>query len=351
MVLIRNLFSFVLLVQFLIACERIPDWELRPRDPETLQEWAALESLRPWIWTCRGRQTQYRVGEQHSLSHVFIDRFRDSFRNSGLRVVEVSPDKIVMGSAFLWDESGHLVSLWQWADQVSDVECRNFKTDWISAEPLTKDQAFNLALYKVQLDRSMGLTKDKRWVASNEETRLNEPVFIVASSISESLERMPVYPQVFSKGLQTGVDRSLLLFQPHPPMIFRSGLLIDSRARVLGFLFQPATEAWGAALKINDMQEIMESLIHSGRFVRPFLGMRVQFEKELGFVVKEIEMSGPAHRAGLRVQDKILKWDDKPLERVEDWPLLDSSSVGKRVAVQYQRDATSREAKLEIGQF
>lgn len=351
MVLKQKISLLLLIFSFQLGCERIPDWELRPRDAETLKDWEALEALRPWLWTCRGRQTQYRVGEQHQLTQLLVDRFRDPFKASGLSLVEINSEKTLMGSAFLWNESGYLVTLWQWADQVSDVECKNFKTDWLPFQYLTKDQALNLALYQVQNPAELGVTKEDLWVKVSEEPRLNDEVFVVAASLDASLERMPVYPQIFSQNLQTGVDSSLILFQPSPPAIFKSGLLINSRSQVLGFLFQAAQEAWGASLRINEMSEVIDSLIHSGRFLRAYLGMRVQYEKDSGFTVKEIEVGGPAYRTGLRVQDKLLKWGEMELKALDDWPRLDTASVGKKVSIQYQRGGSLKEAELEISQF
>lgn len=345
MVLRLLLFSFVLL-----ACERIPDWERHSSSGVSKDRWEAFHALRPWLWTCRGKQVQYRLGDGGSLVGLEIENFLDQFRASGLSVVDTSGLKTLMGTAFLWDREGHLLTLYHWVEQSSEIECRNATSNWTEVKLVGEDRPLNLALLKLNnISDHKDLEVRPSWVAASKGPGFDDEVYIVTAAFPGALDQIRVYPEIFREKLYTGLDDELVLFQPSPPALFRGGLLVNERAEIYAYLFQKSSEAWGAGLRMKSLRELVNSMISGGKISRAHLGMRVRYTKERGFLIQEVEIGGPAYKAGLRVQDELISWNSKQLTQFSDWPIITFKDIGHRITVVYRRDNKEIQTELEVG--
>lgn len=350
--MVLKYFSFVLILFLpaLLACERIPEWERNYKPTQGVEARYELDQFGNWLWTCRGRQTQYRLGEETELLGREIETYLDRFRTAGLSNVEATDAKTLLGSAFLWDSSGHLLSLYHWVEQIRDLECSNGHSGWLSAEVVGSDAPLNLSLLKVEIPKTEGsLSSRNRWVGRQDRPKLDEDIRILSSAYPGVIDQLRVDLQVRRPNLNTGIDNGLILFMPPAPQLMRGGVLVDESMRFVGILFKQRSAAWGSAIDYKMLKELVRSIQQNGRVERPFLGLRVRYMQGRGFVVQEVEVGGPAYQSGLRVNDIIESWGGKSLDEFESWPRLNPDLLGESVPIVYSREGRQVESQIKIG--
>lgn len=127
------------------------------------------------------------------------------------------------------------------------------------------------------------------------------------------------------------------------------GALVNADGMVIGInsakIAVSGVEGIGFAIPINTARPILQSLIEKGRVVRAYLGVGVldpitaarlgyQLNIDKGVYVAKIYTGGPAHKAGLQVEDIILKVNNVETNRVVDLrAALEPLEVGTTVPV------------------
>lgn len=138
------------------------------------------------------------------------------------------------------------------------------------------------------------------------------------------------------------------------------GPLINSFGEVIGIINAKisSAEGLGFAIPINDVTDIIESLIEYGKVInRPYLGVTVKtviegeyFGGEGGVYVEELVPNGPADEAGMEYGDLIISIDGTEIRSSEDiLTVRDSHEVGDSVSVIVERDGREVELTMIIG--
>jgi len=331
------------------GCERIPEWELKSTRRDTNNQLAGYEQLQNWLWTCRGRQVSYRLGSIESLAGKSVEEFFDQFRVAALSPVEISGDKVILGTALLMDQKGYLVTQFHWVDQVEDIECRNLNIPWIKASSVGTDRPLNLAVLHVELgDKASWFRGDRKWLVRKEAFQVGDRFKVLSSTYPGMLDQLDVQLQINRPVLHTGIDENLILFLPTVPDVMQGGILVDGDLHLIGIHLAGRSSGWGTAIDMELLDTVVSSIVEKKTVERPYLGLRVRFVAEKGFRVSEVQVGGPAYRAGIRVDDIITKWNDKKLTRLDLWPELEMKDIGQNIKIVYQRNASEIEAQLEI---
>jgi S1-C subfamily serine protease len=305
-----------------------------------------FNQLKRWLWTCRGVTSHY--GEEKNKRGVGqdIENFVDHFREKGLSSLDTSNSKTVLGMAFLWSDAGTLISWLPWYEGVRDIECSNGILPWIPAAVKGSDRALDLVVLHADLPADANFRKENRWLVRSEPMALGESLNIISTSSPGLPDLVKVYIQPSRTNLHTGVDENLILFLPPPPLISSAGVLVDEKWRVAGYLLSNSTATWGAAIQIPTLDELISMINRKGKVTRPYVGFKVRQSAPEGFMISQVEVGGPAHLSGLRVQDRILKWDKVDLKSSPDWKELRSEDIGKAISVTYQRGSKTIETQI-----
>lgn len=138
------------------------------------------------------------------------------------------------------------------------------------------------------------------------------------------------------------------------------GPLINSFGEVIGITNAKmgSAEGLGFAIPIDDVKDIIESLINFGYVAnRTYLGISVstQYENAFygsveGIYVAEITAGGPGDRAGFQVGDRIISMDG--IEITESSDIIDirnSHVAGDSIPVVVERDGQEMEITLIVG--
>lgn len=151
------------------------------------------------------------------------------------------------------------------------------------------------------------------------------------------------------------------------------GALIDLEGRVIGInamkIADIGVEGIGFALPINSAMDIANSLIREGRVIRPYIGvysidlnnpyapieddMRKSLKLPAG--VKDgvivLEAVGPSKKAGLKLNDVIVRLDDKEIGSTLELRkyLYGSKRVGEPIEVTYYRAGKMHTVTVALG--
>lgn len=333
----------------MMACERIPEWELKSSQRESSDQLAGYRQLQNWLWTCRGRQISYRLGSVESLVGKSVEEFFDQFRVAALSPVEIAGDKVILGTALLMDQKGYLVTQFHWVDQVEDIECRNSNIAWSAAHLVGTDRPLNLGVLQVDLgEKASWFRGDRKWLARKEAYHVRDQFKVLSTAYPGMLDQMNVQLQIDRPVLHTGIDENLILFLPNLPDVMQGGVLVDSDLHLVGIHLAGRSAGWATAINMDLLNTVVSSIVEKKTVERPYLGLRVRFVPEKGFRVSEVQVGGPAYRAGLRVDDIIIQWNTKKLLKLDSWPELEMKDVGQNIRILYQREGSEVETQLEI---
>lgn len=333
---LKRAIVLVLALGCMVACERIPERERQALGTMRMDDVQRLVALKKWIWTCRAE-----AYSNASLGKA-IEEFQDFFRQKNFSVLDSSSGKTTLGSALLWNAQGYIVLLDRGQNLKSGIECSNGQTPWMNATLMGQDSSLGISVIKVDLQN---FPKQDMWLMGEDAP---EGLQILSSAVAGHLDQIALPPQSLESGLRTGLDEDLLIFLPPPPLVSTGGLMVDARYRVLGLVLLPEGSAWGVGLKIRSLDRIVEQLIKTGKVLRPYLGFKMRFVSPQGFTVQQVDLQGPAHESGMRIDDVLLSFDGRNLRAPSDWIDLTKDSVGRSVSVVYKRGDKTIEARLVV---
>ncbi len=330
-----------------VACEKIPDWERKELSSGGMDENQKLVELKKYLWTCRGHPTTQAQSEEFTSPGVAIEHFVDWFRSKGLSSLDVLGPKTIAGTAFLYDGSQHLITLSEWISALREVECSYDGSQWKKVELQGWDPALGVSVLKLEnpfmpLGKKLG-----RWPTRTDEIKGGENLSVFSSSYPGQLDRLSVQSQIFHTNLQTGVDEDLVLFLPEPSILSSGGVVLDQKLRFVGSVLAFEREAWGAAISSRRLDDIVFAIINDGKARQPYVGFKLRLDSE-GFVVQQIEVGSPAHQAGLRVNDILVDWNQKPLTAISHWTELSSSDIGQNIPLTYKRGEKLVQTQLKV---
>lgn len=111
------------------------------------------------------------------------------------------------------------------------------------------------------------------------------------------------------------------------------GALVNADGMVIGInsakVAASGVEGMGFAIPINTVRDVVDQLMKSGHMARPYLGVGVWDKQaaaregytltvEHGVYVRNVSLTGPAGKAGIRPQDIILEVDGKQTDTVAE---------------------------------
>ena len=144
------------------------------------------------------------------------------------------------------------------------------------------------------------------------------------------------------------------------------GPLVDSRGRVIGIntavLAGAGASGLGFAVPINLANDVVRQVLTTGRITRAFIGIGYgeldeEIARQFGLPVKEgiivgrVEPGSPAARAGIRVQDIIVRANDTPVTGGGDLRrVLRSMAPGAILRVEVVRSSGRQSISLRLGE-
>jgi serine protease Do len=146
------------------------------------------------------------------------------------------------------------------------------------------------------------------------------------------------------------------------------GPLINLRGEVIGintaiFSRTGGNMGIGFAIPINLAKELLPQLRGKGKVTRGYLGVLIQkvtpdiaeslgMERGYGALVANVSKDGPAEKAGVKVGDVIIEFDDKEVKDSADLPIIVArTAVDKKVRMKVLRDKKEVTLNVAVGEL
>jgi serine protease Do len=269
-----------------------------------------------------------------------------------------------LGSGFIIDEQGHVLTNFHVVDNATEIGVRLLDERFFKADVVGTDPKTDLALLKVQHE---GAELPLLPLGDSQELRVGDWVIAIGNPLGlASTVTAGIASAVGRKNIPISQDMRYKDFIQTDASINpgnSGGPLIDVDGEVVGIntAISAQGQGIGFAVPINMAREILDQLKEHGRVERSWLGvyarevpneLRAQLGVDFdgGVLVRKVVGGGPADKAGLSSGDIIYSLD---AEVVEDPPqmawIASNLGVGKKIEVVYYRGDNKRTTTLTMG--
>lgn len=291
-----------------------------------------------------------------------------------------------LGSGFVWDKTGYIVTNNHVVDGADKIEVTFQDGTIVPAERVGADPDSDLAVIKVdvpeaqlqpvEMGTSDGLKVGQLAIAIGNPYGLEGTMTVgIISALGRSL---PAGELNFINGPVYRIPDVIQTDAPINPGN-SGGVLVNDQGKVIGVTFAiesttGANAGIGFVIPASIVEKVVPVLIDKGSYAHPYLGisgtsltpdlakaMNLE-ESQRGALVAEVVAGSPADKAGLRGSDRqvtidgqqvsvggdvILAIDDQPVKEMDDLIayLSAQTEVGQKVSLTVLRD--SKETKLE----
>lgn len=226
------------------------------------------------------------------------------------------------GSGFIITDDGYILTNHHVIDGFDTVTVATYDGDTFDAKVIGYDESNDIAILKIEADKLRPVT-----VGDSDRLRVGDAVYAIGNPLGEltfSLTHGIV--SALSRNVKTGTH-TMSLIQTDCAINSGSsgGALFNSRGEVVGitnakYSSNGMTEAEidnvGFAIPVNSVTRIVASIIENGYVLRPYIGITVSPLSEetssitglkVGAVVRDVTEDAPAAKAGMKVNDVIVK--------------------------------------------
>lgn len=284
---------------------------------------------------------------------VRYHRVIDPFLGRGYAV----PERLAgQGSGAVLDREGHILTS---AHVVSGAQRINVVFNDETVRPariVGMDEASDVAV--LQLTDLKGLDIRPIPLGDSDAIRIGE--FVVAIGSPFNLQGSVSFGVLSQKGRSVGVlpyedflqtDAAINPGNSGGPLMDIHGRMIGINAVIqTGGPQAQGNIGIGFAVPINFARRVAESIIRTGRYERPWIGIRPMMPREgagAGLIVGQVFADTPAERGGLRAGDVIVEADGQRIQNIRDLlRVLMRRGIGDTVQLRVRRGNRTVELKL-----
>ena len=285
----------------------------------------------------------------------FFEEFsKNSFNNKPARVVS-------LGSGFLIDDKGHIVTNNHVIDNAEEINVTIGDNDVkvYKAKVVGKDKKTDLALLKIDAPSNISFVK----FGDSDKIRVGDPVIAIGNAFGFggtvtagiiSAKGRHLDGQFYEEFIQT--DASINRGNSGGPMFNMSGEVIGVNTAIVSP--SGGNIGIGFAIPSNTTQMIITQLMKGGKIERGWLGITFQpvtdeiakgfgLKHAHGAIVSNVIKSSPAEKAGIKIGDIIVKFNEIVINRINKFPkIVANSPLNKKLPVKVIRK--NKSVNLEV---
>lgn len=346
------------------------------------------ERVNPSVVTVWGAVDAYWEDEPEVDEEGVRQRAMVRAPSSKLAALDLPVIEYPLGSGFIWDMAGHIVTNNHVITGGSTFSIAFADGLRVPAELVAQESESDLAVLKVD---PTGLDLPPIAVGDSTKVRVGQPVIVIGNPFG-------FYEGSLSFGVVSALGRSLLpeitaemLFKPtyQIPDIIQTdaainpgnsgGVMVDMAGQLLGVPAAGVDQAEGLGLVIPSVivKQVVPALIEAGQYEYPWLGIYSSvltpdlvkamklLKTQRGAFVLTVAADSPADAAGLRGSDRLVVTedqalavggdlitaiDDQPVRRPEDLDiyLIRDTRVGDDVILSFLRGRAAMTATLTV---
>ena len=266
-----------------------------------------------------------------------------------------------LGSGFVISEKGYIITNNHVIEDMDSIKVVFINGTELEGEVIGRDPKTDIALIKVETDEVLptlplgdsGRVRPGEWVVA-----IGNPFGLdhtVTAGIVSATGRI-IHQGPYDDFIQT--DAAINPGNSGGPLFNLHGAVIGINTAI-----NPRGNTIGFAVPINMAKDILPSLRSDGHVTRGWLGVVIQritpelaelfeLDEKEGALVSKVDPEGPAHEAGLKRGDVIVKFGREKIEKMEELPrVVASTQVGKTVKMTVLRDGKEKVIKVTIGKL
>lgn len=289
----------------------------------------------------------------------FEQFFKDTYRDGGFD----APKSILLGSGFVYDARGHIVTSAHVVENMTDVSVTLNDGTVVAGRVRGRDPKTDLAVIRVDAGTLPPVT-----VGDSDKAEIGDPVLAVGNPFGLGNTVTAGIVSARSRDIQVGpyddfiqTDAAINRGNSGGPLFNAAGELIGVNTAI----FSPSGGSVGIAFAVPSkmMTQVADALIQNGAVKRGRLGLDVQtvtseiaknlgMPKAYGALVAGVDPSSGAAKSGVKRGDVLLRFDGRDVPTMRELPRRAAQTpVGKTVPVTVWRDGKTVDLKLTISEL
>ena len=267
------------------------------------------------------------------------------------------------GSGVVIDSKGYIVTNYHVVKDANEIIVSLSDGKKIEGKLVGADPKTDLAVLKINADNLPVAT-----LGDSSKIRTGELVVAIGNPLGIEFARS------VTAGIVSATNRTLSIGDEQFNLIQTDaainpgnsgGALVNSKGEVIGInsakLVIQGVEGMGFAIPISKAKPIIEELIQKGYVSRPYMGIRgldidemtaEKFDLPQGILIKQLEIRGPAQRAGIKENDIITESDKQKVFNFSDLTImLDNKKPGDEIIISVYRDGKNINLSLVLGEL
>lgn len=287
----------------------------------------------------------------------FFDKFFDQMPQSEM------PSKS-LGSGFIIDREGYIITNNHVIEGADAIKVKLSDKEEFDATIVGRDKKTDIALIKITPPPGLPVVT----LGDSDALKVGEWVMAIGNPFG--LDQTVTVGIVSAKWRKLGMGPYEDFIQTDAAINQGNsgGPLFNTRGEVVGvntaiFSTSGGNIGIGFATPINLAKSVVRQLKEKGRVVRGWLGVIVQtvtpdlaksfgLEQKEGALVADIDLKGPAAKAGIKKGDIIIAFNGTPIREMDQLPLLVAQTpVGSKGDLTIIRDGKKISKTVEIGEL
>ncbi|PWW28956.1 serine protease Do [Cytobacillus oceanisediminis] len=256
-------------------------------------------------------------------------------------------------------------------ENASEIQVTLHDGEKVTAELVGTDALTDIAVLKISGDVSASVME----FGDSSKLRAGDQVLAIGNPLGLDLSR------TVTQGIVSAVDRSIAVSTSAGEWNLNviqtdaainpgnsGGALINTAGQLVGInslkIAENGVEGLGFAIPSNDVQTLINQLIENGKVVRPYLGVGLASFDEVppkyiqnlpndvtsGAIVANIDPDSAAAKAGLQVEDILVKIGGKKITNSSDLRkhLYSNFSIGDKVKIEFYRGGELKTAEVTL---
>ncbi len=294
----------------------------------------------------------------------FDEMFEEFFRNHGINPHPRARQSQSLGSGFVIDPSGIVITNNHVVGEANDIEVIFTDGRRLKARVLGKDSKVDVAVLKVESDKPLKTVK----FGDSDKMRVGDGVMAVGNPFGLGETVTAGIISARNRNIESGPYDDFLQTDASINKGNSGGPLFNLQGEVIGIntaILSPSGGSIGIgfATPSASVMPVIDQLEQFHETRRGWLGVRIQpvddtiadslgLGKARGALIAGVDDKGPAKPAGILPGDVIVKFDGKDIKESRDLPrLVASMPVGRSVDVVIVRDGKEATKTVILGRL
>ena len=260
------------------------------------------------------------------------------------------------GSGFILTNDGYIVTNYHVVQDANEIKVTTYDNKSYDAELVGFDESNDLAVLKIDADDLTPVV-----LGDSDQLNVGDSVVAIGNPLGELTFSL-------TSGSVSALDRNITINNSAMNLIQTDcainsgnsgGALFNSHGEVIGITnakysgdsSSASIDNIGFAIPINNVRDIVTSIIENGYIEKPYIGISVYNSTydQKGALVYSVEEDSPADKAGLEADDVITAVDGKEISGYADLcSIISSGKEGDKFTLTVERDGKTIELKVTL---